>query len=102
MAQKGCGAGQSCNLAISPDRTRLYTNCIAAGPGGYQAPCSVAEECQVGFSCLTVSVNGGASSKMCLQLCEVSPTASMCPAGQACQSIPPPDSLGSTQYGWCY
>jgi hypothetical protein len=102
MAQKGCGAGQQCNLGISTDRTRLYTNCILAGKGGYQAPCDVAEDCQVNFSCLHVSVNGGAEQQMCLQLCTVSPTASACPTGQACQAIPAPDSLGTTQYGWCY
>src|ERR1019366_3020613 len=59
IAQKGCSAGQSCNLGIAPDRTRLYTSCIAAGAGAYQAACSTAEDCKAGFSCLKVSVNGG-------------------------------------------
>jgi hypothetical protein len=103
MKQTGCGTGESCNLGISTDRTRLYTDCLAAGPGGYQAPCAVAQDCQAGFSCLHVSVNGGTTVQMCLQLCTVSP-ASQCPTGEMCQAIPAPNTLGSgtTQYGWCY
>jgi hypothetical protein len=103
MKQTGCGTGQSCNLGITPSRTRIYTDCLAAGAGGYQAPCSVAEDCMAGFSCLHVAVNGGSTRQMCLLLCTVSP-ASMCPSGQTCQAIPPPNTLGSgtTQYGWCY
>jgi len=102
MAQKGCGTGQSCNLAISTDRTRLYTQCILAGAGDYQSPCSVAEDCKAGFSCLNVSVDGATDQRMCLQLCELAPTASGCPSGQVCQVIPAPDTLATTQYGWCY
>jgi hypothetical protein len=102
MAQKGCGTGQSCNLAISTDRTRLYTRCIDAGSGGYQAPCTVPEDCQVGFSCLNVSVDGAQEVQMCLQLCTLAPSASGCPTGEVCQVIPAPDTLATTQYGWCY
>jgi hypothetical protein len=102
IAQKGCGAGQACNLGISSDRTRLYTSCIAAGTGAYQAPCTVAEDCQAGFSCLHVSLGGGPEQLMCLQGCAVSTTTATCPSGQACQAIPPPDTLGTTTYGWCY
>lgn len=103
MKQTGCGAGQACNLGIAADRTRLYTDCIAEGAGTYQSPCSVADDCKAGFSCLHVSVNGGGTQQMCLQLCTVSP-ASGCAAGQTCQAIPPPNTLGggTTQYGWCY
>ena len=103
MKQAGCGTGQSCNLGISTDRTRLYTDCIAAGAGGYQDACTENADCQVGFSCLTVSVNGSANQQMCLQLCTIMPVG-MCPSGQACQAIPPPNTLpgGTTQYGWCY
>ncbi len=103
VKQTGCGTGQSCNLGISTDRTRLYTDCIAAGAGGYQAPCTEAADCQVGFSCLHVSLNGGAEQQMCLALCTVSP-ASGCATGQTCEAIPPPNTLGSgtTQFGWCY
>ena len=39
---------------------------------------------------------------MCLKGCQVGTGAASCPAGQACQAIPPPDTLGTTQYGWCY
>jgi hypothetical protein len=103
IAQKGCGAAQSCDLAISTDRTRLYTSCIAAGTGGYQAPCGAAEDCKAGFSCLKVAVNGGAEQHICLQACvSGSTTTGACPTGQACQAIPPPNTLGATQYGWCY
>jgi len=103
VKQTGCGTGQSCNLAIDPARTRLYTDCIAAGAGGYQAPCTEAADCQKGFSCLHVSVNGGAEQQMCLALCTVSP-ASGCATGQTCEAVPPPNTLGSgtTQFGWCY
>jgi hypothetical protein len=102
MMQKGCGAGQACNLGINPERTRLYTQCIAAGTGDYQAPCTAPEDCKAGFSCLKVSVNGGTQQHMCLQSCTVAPMASACPMGQTCQMIPPPNTLGAMQYGWCY
>ena len=102
IAQKGCGAGQNCDLAISSDRTRLYTSCILAGTGGYQAPCTTAEDCLAGFSCLHVAVNGGAEQMMCLQACTQSTTTATCPSGQACQQIPTPNTLGTTVYGWCY
>ena len=101
MAQKGCGTGEACNLGISDDRSRLYTNCLGAGTGGYQAACNVAEDCKAGFSCLKVSVNGGSIQHMCLELCTVTP-ASTCSTGQTCQAIAAPNTLGSTQYGWCY
>lgn len=105
IAQKGCGTGQNCDLAITPDRTRLYTQCIAAGTGGYQAACTKAEDCMPGYSCLKVSVNGGTVQQMCLQACVVAGTdagAGACAQGQACRAIAPPNTLGSTQYGWCY
>ena len=103
MKQTGCSAGQACNLGITTNRTRLYTDCIAEGAGGYQAPCAVAQDCKAGFSCEHVAVNGGPSQQMCLQLCTVTP-ASGCPTGQTCQAVPPPNTLagGTTQYGWCY
>jgi hypothetical protein len=102
IAQKGCGTGQACNLGISTDRSRLYTNCIAAGTGGDQAACSIAEDCQAGLSCLKVSINGGPQQHMCLKGCVVGATPSGCATGEACRSIPPPNTLGTTQYGWCY
>jgi hypothetical protein len=101
MKQTGCGTGQKCNLEISTDRSRLYTTCMATGTGGYQSPCTAAEDCMAGYSCLHVSVNGGALQQMCLQLCSVSP-ASTCAQGQTCQAIAAPNSLGTTTYGWCY
>jgi hypothetical protein len=102
IAQKGCGAGQACNLGISTDRSRLYTNCIAAGTGGDQAACSVAEDCKAGLSCLKVSINGGPQQHMCLKGCVVGTTPTGCATGEACRAIPPPNSLGTAQYGWCY
>lgn len=102
IAQKGCGAGQACNLAISTDRSRLYTQCIAAGTGGYQAPCTAAEDCMAGYSCLKVSINGAAQQQMCLQGCVSGGTTNACATGQTCRAIAPPNTLGTTTYGWCY
>jgi hypothetical protein len=101
MKQTGCGAGQKCSLMLSPSRARLYTTCIATGGGGYQAPCARSEDCKAGFSCENVSLNGGAPQAMCLELCSISP-ASACPQGQTCRPVAAPNTLGTTQYGWCY
>ena len=112
IAQTGCGTGQSCNLAISTDRSRLYTQCIGAGAGGYLAACTVPEDCKAPFSCLKVSVNGGAETQVCLQPCIAGADpdggaadaglSGACPASEVCRAIAPPNTLGSTQYGWCY
>jgi hypothetical protein len=101
MAQTGCGAGEKCNLLLTPSHTRLFTTCMATGTGGSKTPCTRSEDCLAGYSCEDVSLGGALPQPMCLKLCTISP-ASQCPTGQTCQPVAPPNSLGATQYGWCY
>jgi hypothetical protein len=103
LTAMGCSAGDNCDLAIKPDRSRLYTECIQGGTGGYQAPCTMAQDCLPGFSCLKVSSDGGQTeTQMCLQACVRNPTPSGCPGSEVCQPIDPPNMLGTNEWGWCY
>jgi hypothetical protein len=101
LTAMGCGTGQNCDLAISADRLRLYTDCIAAGAGGYQQPCAKAEDCKQGYSCLKLEQGGQIVAQVCLQACTITPTPSTCASG-TCTAISPPNTLAGTQYGWCY
>jgi hypothetical protein len=102
LTAKGCGTGQNCDLALKPDRSRLYTDCIKAGAGDHLAPCTVAQECKAGFSCLKIQQGGGPIQQVCLQACVRAPTPSACPNNRVCQPIDPPNTLGGKEWGWCY
>ena len=99
LTAQGCGAGQNCEVAVKNDKSRIYTDCTHAGTGDHLAPCTTGGDCKAGFSCLKVNTQ---ATRVCLQTCTRAPTASACAMGRTCQAVAPPNTLGATEYGWCY
>ncbi len=64
VTNRGCATGQACSLTGAAG---MQTGrCIAAGVGGWEAPCGAAMPCREGFACLS---NDMGMTFRCVKLC---------------------------------